>query len=764
MRHSSPSQLLPRTERLTSESNRGNHSRLRLSTISIPSPHNLHTHAKLRGFMADSVSATIAPDNPGGRQSVSTTFPTTSTSTASSLNLPSAAEPGTPKYLTDSSGQSPNLPHLASLATAGLKTFFAPRSPKLGVPPRFPPRYSPQPLTGAAAMADQRRLREETERLQARQQSPNPGQVALGALIGGGADKGTSRPQDAPATTNTMSEPMAAVARSIKMPDVTQADTPAQTSPVSMSSFGTIEGTTASAAVADAPTVVSPGSIGESFGAEDGALRQDNGSRDPATTEDAPTAKALTFPGPLISAHLANEARRGMSLPHSGMGQSSPKSLAAKKHKCPYCSTDFTRHHNLKSHLLTHSHEKPYVCQTCQARFRRLHDLKRHTKLHTGEKPHICPKCGRRFARGDALARHNKGQGGCAGRRASLDSYGGDDDYGDDSQGGPGGEDSMDGLMYTGDAAHDVDHMDDDAELAEERRRLSLPSIKKHDVAAEAHNSQAPSSQSAYHSRQPSTYPPVATRQPTGGLYPPNVTHGVGQPSNSASPATPHSTFDRMATGGSGSPAFQIGGQSIFSQGGMTESPKPLSPAAATSHQLGHQDNSIHRNRSPSLTQQFQQHHYGRRTSVRTPPTMGLPPPISSGNQSNAPQLPSLPGLTPPDPRFTLHSQASGPSPLQQGGASAGQSAKHQSTGGGTSSTFQSQSNNAHHGLGSSGGSHPSNGQPTRGHSSGEGGGNISATGTDGLWAYVRNLEERLNRLQDEVVSLKSQLAAAQNR
>lgn len=714
--------------------------------------------------MADSVLATIAPEVQGGPQTASTTLPTTPTSLVSPSN-PGTAESGTPNHLkptnVDHPAQSAKLPRLTSIATAGLRTSPVPRSPKLGVSPG----YSLQPLTGVAAMADERRLREEAERLGARQQSANPVQLALGALIGGGADKGMSRPQDAPSATNTMSEPMAAVARSIKIPEVTQAHTPAQTSPVSMSSFGTMEGTTAPTALANTPTVVSPGSMGDSFGVEDGPLRSNTGSRDPASTEDSHTTKALTFPGPLISAQLANEARRGMSLPHAGLGQSSPRSLSAKKHKCPYCSTDFTRHHNLKSHLLTHSHEKPYVCQTCQARFRRLHDLKRHTKLHTGEKPHICPKCGRRFARGDALARHNKGQGGCAGRRSSLGSYGGDDDFGDESQGGPGGEDTMDGLMYTGDAAHDVDQMDDDGELADERRRLSLPSIKKHDVPVESHKSQASSSQTTYQSRQPSTYPPVAARQPnTGGLYPPNVTQGGGQSSVSTSPATPNSTFDRMATGGNGSSAFQIGGQSIFSQGGMTESPKPLSPGAAASHQLGHPDNSIHRNRSPSLTQQFQQHHYGRRTSARTPPSLGLPPPISSGSQSNAPHLPSLPGLTPPDPRFTLHSQAPGPAPLQQTGLSAVQSGKHQHTGSGTSSTFQSQSNINHRGTGSTGGSHPGHIQPTHGQPGGEASSNIFATGTDGLWAYVRNLEERLNRLQDEVVSLKSQLAAAQNR
>ncbi|KAF7514087.1 hypothetical protein GJ744_004412 [Endocarpon pusillum] len=132
-------------------------------------------------------------------------------------------------------------------------------------------------------------------------------------------------------------------------------------------------------------------------------------------------------------------SNRGMSLPGSE-SQNPERSSSTKKHRCPYCATEFTRHYNLKSHLLTHSHEKPYICQTCQSRFRRLHDLKRHTKLHTGERPHICPKCGRKFARGDALARHNKGPGSCAGRRGSTGSFGGEDDY----EGG--NEGSMEGL------------------------------------------------------------------------------------------------------------------------------------------------------------------------------------------------------------------------------------------------------------------------------------------------------------------------------
>ena len=54
--------------------------------------------------------------------------------------------------------------------------------------------------------------------------------------------------------------------------------------------------------------------------------------------------------------------------------------------KCPHCSHQFARHHNLKTHLLTHSDSERTVhrCSDCTYRFRRLQDLKRHSKFHTG--------------------------------------------------------------------------------------------------------------------------------------------------------------------------------------------------------------------------------------------------------------------------------------------------------------------------------------------------------------------------------------------
>ncbi|KAJ5563513.1 Zinc finger C2H2 [Penicillium sp. DV-2018c] len=358
-----------------------------------------------------------------------------------------------------------------------------------------------------------------------------------------------------------------------------------------------------------ASTVASPGPIEEST-SQDGDRR----SRD--TSEIDHDGKAFSYPMPTGN---MNDPRRGLSLPTAGYNRGSPRSPSAKKHRCPYCATEFTRQHNLKSHLLTHSQEKPFVCQTCQSRFRRLHDLKRHTKLHTGERPHICPKCGRRFARGDALARHNKGQGGCAGRRASMGSFAADDEYGD---GTTGHADDMDGLMYTA----EPERMDE-----EDERRLTMPSIRKQEADGIARSD-------SLHPRQSNTYPPIAAGRPSH-LFPPAANHGGSGVSTSMSQST-HMTFP---------PAGLTSSSSIFPNN-LNDSPKPLSPNALSSQ---HESAPPHRAHSPGVGQSLPhpQPSFGRtnQTSNPAPPTLGLPLP-----QPGAPQLPPPPGMTSPDGRFGM--------------------------------------------------------------------------------------------------------------
>ncbi|MCJ1262822.1 hypothetical protein MMC22_002692 [Lobaria immixta] len=684
-----------------------------------------------------------------------------------------ASTPGTPTSLLVASVTLPNTP--ASVVSTGSEVakFLKPDSPRkrrrsaadlssptdtvslraspLSISPKHAfPQYHPRPLTGAAAMAEGKRQREEDEKAESRRTSPNPARNAIGALLGTQSGD-TSKPQDVTNVTTTLSEPVAAATASIKVPEISHGDNTLQTSPVSMSSGGTSESTTVGAMNTNGASVASPGQIDESMGDEDETASRHckNGTlnSNAADPEEGRSNKAMTFPGPLLSAQ-GTDARRGMSLPHSGLG--SPRSPSAvKKHKCPYCSTDFTRHHNLKSHLLTHSHEKPYLCETCDSRFRRLHDLKRHTKLHTGERPHVCPKCDRSFARGDALARHNKGQGGCAGRRSSMGSFGGDDKS-EGRRKSTGQDDSMPGLMYTGEASHEPERMDEDSESVD-ARGTSLPSIRKHDAPSEPHHRQRLSeSHTTYQPRQTSTYPPVAARQPSGGLYPPSASHGGGS-STSTTPGAPSSLNQYPPSAGSGSSTFQAPGPNAFSQGGMTESPKPLSPG-------GHPDSAVHPNRSPSLTQQFQQTQYGRRPNAHnTSPPMGLPPPITGPNHQNVPHLPSLPGLTPPDSRFTLHSQAPGPTLMHPGAQGNLSGPAHPISGGGVGSPgYHSQVGNNTSSANNSLSSHGTGPHANGDHSI------YGAGSSDRLWAYVRSLETKVDRLQDEVTTLKSQFTPPQ--
>jgi hypothetical protein len=571
------------------------------------------------------------------------------------------------------------------------------------------PRPSPSPMTAAAALQDIHRG--DKSQAPSIETSPNPAKQALNALMG--SDKSaTSGLQDAPLEpATTISEPLSVVARHIQdKPMDAHTVSPAQTSPVSLSSIGTLESNVALSGL-ETTTVDSPHSIGNI--SPEAEASPEKPSQEPSSAEEGP--KSFSYPGTMLPAHM--QANRGMSLPGSE-SRNPERSSSNKKHRCPYCATEFTRHHNLKSHLLTHSHEKPYVCQTCQSRFRRLHDLKRHTKLHTGERPHICPKCGRKFARGDALARHNKGPGGCAGRRGSTGSFGGDEEY----EGA--NDESMEGLVYG-----EPETMDDDDTSGE---RQSVPSIRRQGPPSNVRDQAA--EQGSFQPRQPNTYPPIQGRPPGGiaaGLYPPSGAPGGSGSSTSKLPQGGGTSYPPAP--GSSSTLHPAGpGASIFPPGSMTESPKPLSPGVPHG---AHKEGGPFRNRSPSMSSPFQPQSYGRSSGRRSPPPTAMGAPLSA--TAHLPPPHPL-GLNPPDSRYTLPSQGPAHPPTGPTGPPT-----HMS-GGGLSSHSNSLS---------------SHGQSAKG--SGENSAAIFSPRDDRLWAYVKSLEDRVNGLQGEVASLKDQLAAA---
>jgi len=606
-----------------------------------------------------------------------------------------------------------------------------PTTPTAREPQKTPPKSSPSPaklrhtglsmstsklrLTGAAAMAEMKRHSQEPQSgldAAGRRTSPNPAVEAVRSLVSGG---GMSRASDGPASTK-LSSPLRQAAEKIVIPPGKTRHESENGSAVSVGSFRSLDSTgpgVALTATASQPSTSLPQFTGDSSQMTDEPGTLDD-ARDGSSATEQNANKAFSYPGRPAEAEADQQAGEGGSggfrgMSHPGYGQNSPKSPAStKRHKCPHCDVDFTRHHNLKSHLLTHSQEKPFVCPDCQSSFRRLHDLKRHSKLHTGERPHTCKTCGRRFARGDALARHNKGPGSCAGRRSS---FGGDGDYTE------GNSETMDGVEYTSPA--------DDYDAAEERaRRVSEPSRKRHqketpdDVHREVYRQQS------------STYPPPLSRgmrESVGSMAPPSSLHPN---SNNPAPSREASNHPGPLNGSSTNQSYFSQGQVFPEPGMMTQSPKPLSPGGPPdgAHRPSLADTSaggpLGRNRSTSLTTQFQQQQFGRGSSVgKTSPRI---------TSQYAPIQPSgATTMLPPLGASALSQSRGAPPPPLTNNQPQHSSQQHLQPHGG--------------GIGSNAGSLSSHGR-----SSGSSIREVLGSDTADIWHYVRQMEARFERMKNE--------------
>lgn len=129
-------------------------------------------------------------------------------------------------------------------------------------------------------------------------------------------------------------------------------------------------------------------------------------SRQSMTTISAPSlTPTVDYDGEMASCGSAVSSSSGSSAGGGGSGQ-------GKANLCRVCGKTYARPSTLKTHMRTHSGERPYRCGDCHKSFSQAANLTAHVRTHSGEKPFRCQICDRRFSQSSSVTTHMRTHSG----------------------------------------------------------------------------------------------------------------------------------------------------------------------------------------------------------------------------------------------------------------------------------------------------------------------------------------------------------------
>ncbi|KAJ9585837.1 hypothetical protein L9F63_020539 [Diploptera punctata] len=73
---------------------------------------------------------------------------------------------------------------------------------------------------------------------------------------------------------------------------------------------------------------------------------------------------------------------------------------------CNICNKTFAKKQILQEHAIIHTGERPFTCELCQKSFAKKCTLIKHKVVHTGDKKHSCDICNKKFAQRSGVLKH----------------------------------------------------------------------------------------------------------------------------------------------------------------------------------------------------------------------------------------------------------------------------------------------------------------------------------------------------------------------